>query len=175
MALGTTTISLVVVAVIITAAAGALLASSRMDPSGPDNPATSAVSAFKTNNTWNFTVSLSASSVSQGQSVQLTAQLTNISPTSQNIQNYVEPYINPMVYPSRSASANGTVVWAWNPPEEVWATWTFQSGQALVQTVDIPTSSLSMNQTYAIEVIPLSGSTFTAQSGLSITIQFSVH
>jgi hypothetical protein len=173
-ALGTTIIALVVVAVVIITATGVLLAMNRMDSNGADNPASS-VSTFKTNNTWNFTVSINSSSVIQGQPVQLVAQLTNISPTSQTIQNYVEPYINPMVYPSGYASANGTVVWAWNPPEEVWATWTVQSGHTLVQTVNIPTSELGVNQTYTIEVVPLSGSAFTAQSGLGITIQFSIH
>lgn len=145
----------------------------RFYPNGTCSAVTSSVSAFRASNTWNFTVSINSSSVEQGQSLQLVARLTNISPTNQTIQNYIEPYINPEVRASNGIS-NGTTIWAWNPPETLWSTWTIPSGQTLVQTVDIPTSELSIGQTYAIEVTPLSGASFSGQGNLTITIQFSV-
>jgi hypothetical protein len=140
----------------------------RFYPNGTCSAVASSVSGFKASSTWNFTVSISSSAVEQGLSVQLVARLTNISPTNQTIQNYVEPYINPEVYAS-----NGTAIWAWNPPEATWPTWTIPSGQTLTQTVNIPTSELSIGQTYTIKVAPLSQA-ITAQGNLTITIQFSV-
>lgn len=118
------------------------------------------------NDIWNFTVSINTNSPEQGQSVQLMAELTNIGSTSQEVSGFAGPFINPEVY-----AANGTEVWAWNPPYTTVSASPIASGQTLSQNVSIPTSQLSAGQTYTIEVVPLF---ITTQSNLTITMQFSV-
>ena len=118
---------------------------------------------------WNFTVSINTNSPGQGQSVQLVAELTNIGSTNETITNFVEPYINPEVY-----TTNGTAVWAWDPPEVTWSTWTIPSGQTLMQTVNIPTSQLSAGQAYSIILVPLTIPSTPPHINMTITMQFSV-
>jgi hypothetical protein len=65
-----------------------------------------ALQSSASDSSWNFVVSINATTVEFGQSLLLWANLTNISPSNQTIRPYVEPFINPSI-----AAANGTGVW----------------------------------------------------------------
>jgi hypothetical protein len=99
---------------------------------------------------WNFTVAISSNFTESGQPILLDANLTNISGQSITIKNFVEPYINPTV-----SYANGSQVWAWNPPQSTWNNRTFGDGETMHQDVSIPTSQLKQG-TYLITVAPIS-------------------
>jgi hypothetical protein len=92
--------------------------------------------------------------------------LTNIGPANQTIANFVRPYINPEIY-----TANGSEVWAWDPPQVTWPSWIITSGQTLSQDVSIPTTQLNAGQTYSIEVVPLS---IESMGNLTVTLRLSV-
>jgi hypothetical protein len=115
---------------------------------------------------WKFVVSINTTTVEGGQSLLLWANLTNTSPSNQTIRPFVEPFINPRVL-----AANGTVVWAWDPPEVTWTNWNVTSGQSLSQQVDVPTTSIRWGSAYLIEVAPLS-SQFS--NDFNLTLRFSV-
>jgi len=117
------------------------------------------------NSSWKFVVSINATTVESGQSLLLWANLTNTSRSNKTIRPFVEPYINPDV-----TAANGTVVWAWNPPEVTWLNWNVTSGQALSERVDVSTTNL-LAGTYLIEVAPLS-SQFS--NNFNLTVPFVV-
>ncbi len=118
---------------------------------------------------WNFTASINSSSVKDGQSILLLTSLTNTSPSNQAISLYIVPYINPSVY-----AMNGTELWAWNPPQHTWTSWTVASGQSITGNNVIPTSQLRAGQTYLIKVVPLSAQ-FLTPNNFALTLQFSVH
>lgn len=117
--------------------------------------------------TWNFTVTISSDSVTLGQSILLWANLTNIGP-DMTFSEFVRPYINPEVY-----AANGTEVWAWNPPQSTWPNWNITSGETTSQDVSIPTSDLVAGQSYYVTVAPISVQ-FPTPNNLTFTFQFSV-
>jgi len=98
---------------------------------------------------WRFIVSINATTIEIGQSLLLRANLTNTSPSNQTIRPFVGPYIT-----SRVVTANGTVVWTWEPPEVTWPNWNVTSGQTLSQDVDIPTANFRIGS-YLVEVAPL--------------------
>jgi len=120
-----------------------------------------------TGGSWNFTATISSNSVPRGQSILLWANLTNIGPNV-TFSEFVRPYINPEVY-----AANGTEVWAWNPPESTWPNWNITSGETTSQDVSIPTSQLLAGQSYYITVAPISVQ-FPTPNNLTFTFQFSV-
>ena len=124
-----------------------------------------ALQSSASNSSWRFVVSINATAVESGQSILLWANLTNTSPSNETIRPFVQPYINPSV-----TGANGTVVWAWNPPEATWLNWNVTSGQSLLQDVVIPMTSLQ-NGVYGIQVAPLS-SEFS--ENFNLTLHFSV-
>jgi hypothetical protein len=98
----------------------------------------------------NFTASISSNSVNRGETILLTTSLTNIG-QNETISNFVEPYINPVVY-----AMNGTQVWAWDPPAVTFPNRTISTGETISQNVSIPTSQLQEGQSYFIEVMPIS-------------------
>jgi hypothetical protein len=100
--------------------------------------------------------------------VLLWANLTNTFPSNQTIRPYVEPFINPSII-----AANGTGVWAWDPPEETWPNLNVTSGQSLSQRVDIPTTNLR-DGLYTIEVAPLSSYYTKFSENFNLTLRFSV-
>jgi len=124
-----------------------------------------ALQSGTSNATWKFIVSTNATTVESGQSILLWANLTNTSPSNKTIRPFVEPYINPGVI-----AANGTIVWAWNPPEVTWPNWNVTSGQSLSERVYIPTTNLR-DGVYTIQVAPLS-SEFS--ENFNLTLRFSV-
>ena len=117
---------------------------------------------------WNFTASINSSSVKAGQSILLLTSLTNVSPSNQTITPSVTPYINPSVY-----AMNGTELWAWNPMQATWPSYTVPSEQSITGNNVIPTSSLRAGQTYLIKVVPLSAQ-FLSPVNFALTLQFSV-
>jgi len=119
------------------------------------------------NTIWSFSAFLTSDSVAQGEPLQLTAILTNINPASQNITDFVQPTIYPTVY-----SSNGTMLWTWEPPQVTWPNRTISSGQSLtLQSLSIPTTQLSINQTYSIRIDTLS---IPTAMNLSLTLQFQI-
>jgi hypothetical protein len=120
-----------------------------------------------TGGSWNFTATISSNSVPSGQSILLWANLTNIGP-SVTFSEFARPYINPEVY-----AANGTEVWAWNPPQSTWPNWNITSGETTSQDVSIPTSQLVAGQSYFVTVAPISVQ-FPTPNNLTFTFQFSV-
>ena len=119
------------------------------------------------NGSWNFTASISANLVSAGRPIILMATLTNIAGDNRTIKKFVIPYINPGVY-----DANGTEVWAWNPPQIVSLNMTITKGESISQYVTIPTSGL-ISGTYVIKVEPLSIQLYLL-SGETLALPFSV-
>lgn len=129
-----------------------------------------ALQSSASNSSWKFVVSINATTVEPGQSLLLWANLTNTSPSNQTIRPYVEPFINPSV-----VAANGTEVWAWNPPEATWPHVNVTSGGSLSQKVIIPTTDLR-DGAYVIRSAPLS-SEFSQSFNLSLrfTVQTIVY
>ena len=123
--------------------------------------------AQSTGGSWNFTVSISSNSVVLGQTILLDANLTNIGP-NMTFSEFVRPYINPAVY-----AANGTEVWAWDPPQSIWPNWTIASGETTSEDVIIPTSQLLAGQSYYITVAPISIQ-FPTPNNLTFSFQFFV-
>ena len=124
-----------------------------------------ALQSSASNSSWRFVVSMNATTVANGQFIFLWANLTNTSPSSKTIRPYVEPFINPSIN-----AANGTGVWAWDPPEETWPNTNVTSGQTLSQEVVIPTTNLR-DGIYTIDVAPLS-SEFS--ESFNLTMHFAV-
>jgi len=118
--------------------------------------------------TWNFTVTISSNSVTRGETIILVANLTNV---GQNItfDQFVRPYINPIV-----TAANGTEVWAWDPPQSTWPNWKIASGETTSEQIRIPTSQLQRGQSYFINVAPISVQ-FPTPNNYTFTFRFSVN
>jgi hypothetical protein len=100
---------------------------------------------------WLFTASINATYVVRGEPLNLSAKLTNVSHANQTIYDYVDPFINPQM-----SDANGTGVWAWDPSEIVYPSWTVASGQSLDVNISIPTTRLSAGHEYNIVITPFS-------------------
>ena len=115
---------------------------------------------------WNFTVSISSNSDVRGQPIDLSANLTNIG-SNITLKELVKPYINPVVH-----SANGTKVWALNPPESTWPNATIAAGETMSQRVSIPTTQLVPGQ-YYVSVAPISIQ-FPTPNNYTFTFQFNV-
>lgn len=129
-----------------------------------------ALQSSASNSIWNFVASINATTVGFGQSILLVANLTNTSPSNQTIRPYVQPFINPSVI-----NANGTEVWAWNPPEATWRNTNVTSGQSLSEEVVIPTFDFRAG-VYRIEVAPLSSQfSNTFNLTLRFSVQITVH
>jgi len=99
---------------------------------------------------WNFTGSINSSSVVIGQAILLTVRLTNTATSNQTIEPFVIPLVNPGIY-----AQNGTLLWAWNPPEITQANMTLASGKSLSLQLLIPTARLQPGQTFLLKVVPL--------------------
>ena len=117
---------------------------------------------------WAFVASIDSSNTELGQSIKLTANLTNTASSNQTIAPYVEPYVNPSVW-----AENGTEIWAWNPPQVNWVSMTIASGQTLSTNVIIPTTELRQGN-YLIEVTPLSPR-FSPPENFTLTFQLIVY
>jgi hypothetical protein len=124
-----------------------------------------ALQSSVSNSSWKFAVSINATTLEDGQFLLLWANLTNTSPSNQTIRPNVEPFINPYI-----TAANGTTVWAWNPPEVTWPDTNVTTGQSLSQRVDIPTTNLRYGE-FMIHIAPLS-SEFS--QNFNLTLRFSV-
>lgn len=165
-----TVAALLVVAILIGAGAG-YIAGNQLTLARTSTETTwlttteTALQSSASNSSWKFVASINATTVGYGQSLLLWANLTNISPSNRTIRPYVGPFINPSI-----TAANGTVVWAWNPPEVTWRNMNVTSGQTLSQRVDIPTANLR-DGVYTIDVAPLS-SEFSGN--FNLTLRFSV-
>jgi len=117
------------------------------------------------NSSWKFVVSINATTVESGQSILLWANLTNTSPSNRTIRPYVEPFINPSI-----TAANGTGVWAWDPPAERWPNTNVTSGQTLSQEVVIPIPAAYFRiGVYTLHVAPLS-SEFSENFNLTLRL-----
>lgn len=109
-----------------------------------------ALSNYRTNGDWNFSVSLSATLVTQGENIQVVLNTTNISGQTQRVD-AVNPLYNPTIY-----SDNGTLVWALDPSQINYvANW--PSTQANTSELSIPTSELAPGQNYVLSLWPLIG------------------
>jgi hypothetical protein len=73
---------------------------------------------YRSNNGWNFSVTLSSLVVTQGQTIEAYINLTNISGQTQKVHE-VNPLINPVIYckSGNGYCKSGTQVWAWDPSE----------------------------------------------------------
>jgi len=105
---------------------------------------------------WAFSIRLQNSLLAMGQEIALSYNLTNISGQPQTVHS-VNPLVNPTIY-----SANGAVVWAWNPPQSNGITTIPSKAGNWPGPIDIPTSSLSAGQEYVLSVYPLIGATTTS-------------
>jgi hypothetical protein len=188
-AIGTRTITLVVVAILIVGALGFIViyyAPSPLHPLGSSTTRTCTVvygtndfyslycpeplRISGTNGPWNFTVTISTDSVTLGQSILLDANLTNTAGTNQTVNDWVVPFINPGVY-----SPNGTQLWGWNPPQRTLPNMTFANGQVVTESVRIPTSGLKSEQDYFIKLEPLSIQFHLNDGETPYSLQFTVH
>lgn len=110
----------------------------------------------RTNGDWVFSMRLQNSLLAMGQGFALSYNLTNISGQPQTVH-VVNPLINPTIY-----SANGTVVWAWNPPQINYITTIPYKAGNWSASLDIPTSALSAGQKYVLSVFPSIGANTTS-------------
>jgi len=110
----------------------------------------------RSNGEWVFSIRLQNSLLAMGQDYALSYNLTNISGQPQTVHE-VNPLVNPIIY-----SANGSIVWAWNPPTyNGIATIPSKAGNWSAP-LEIPTSALSAGQKYVLSVYPLIGATTTS-------------
>jgi len=110
----------------------------------------------RSNGDWVFSIRLQKPLLSMGQEFALSYNLTNISGQPQTVHE-VNPLVNPIIY-----SANGSIVWAWNPPTyNGIATIPSKAGNWSAP-LEIPTSALSAGQKYVLSVYPLIGATTTS-------------
>ena len=109
------------------------------------------VSFYRTDGDWNFSVTLSSAVLQEGQPIDAYINVTNISGQTQTVHE-VNPIINPVIY-----SENGTIVWAWDPPQINFIT----NVTSLPGTSDgpfvIPTSNLSPGEVYTLSIWPFIG------------------
>ena len=124
-----------------------------------------ALQSSASNSSWKFVVSINATTVESRQYLLLWANLTNTSPSNRTIRPFVEPIVNPSI-----TAPNGTEVWRWDSPQELWPNTNVTSGQTLPQRVDIPTINLR-DGVYTIQVAPIS-SEFS--ENFNLTLRFSV-
>ena len=110
----------------------------------------------RSNGDWVFSIRLQNSLLAMGQEFALSYNLTNISGQPQ-IVHEVNPLINPTI-----CSANGTVVWAWNPSQENFISTMPSKAGNWSEPLDIPTSALSAGQKYVLSVYPLIGAATTS-------------
>jgi hypothetical protein len=110
----------------------------------------------RTTGEWFFAIRLQNPLVAMGQEFALSYNLTNISGQPQTVHE-VDPLVNPTIY-----SANGTIVWAWNPPQSNGITTIPCKAGNWSSPLDIPTSALSAGQKYVLSVFPLIGANTTS-------------
>lgn len=113
-------------------------------------------SLSRSNGDWVFSIRLQNSLLAFGQEFALSYNLTNISGQPQTVH-FVNPLINPTIY-----SANGTVVWAWNPPTYNGVETIPNKAGNWSAPLDIPTSALLTSQKYVLSVLPLIGANTTS-------------
>jgi hypothetical protein len=89
--------------------------------------------------------------VPQGKPIDVYVNVTNISGQTQRVHE-VNPIINPVVL-----AENGTQVWAWNPPAINFFTNVTTGPGASNGPYVIPTSNLSVGQSYVLIISPLIG------------------
>jgi hypothetical protein len=110
----------------------------------------------KGNNFQEFLLPYNLTNIPSGYNIALSYNLTNISGQPQSVH-VAYPLINPTIY-----SANGTVVWASNPPEfNGITTIPYGAGNWSVLFL-IPTYALLAGQKYVLSVYPLIGATTTS-------------
>jgi hypothetical protein len=112
---------------------------------------------------WNFTVRISSNYVEKGFQIQLTANLTNTSPSNRTISAFSGPFPSITVW-----SSNGTEVWEW-PPTGITSDVAVEGGHTISEEVWIPTSQLSSGQAYLISAVPLAPQ---FQSPVNFTLNF---
>ena len=165
--------ALLVVAILASTGVGYLIGSSKSQTTTITVTATPNETAplSRSNGDWAFSISL----VSAGQEFALSYNLTNISGQPQTVD-IANPLINPTLY-----SANGSVVWAWNPSVMNYIATIPSKAGNWSAPLDIPTSALSAGQKYVLSVHPLiwvpntSGSgAFTIGESLMINTTISV-
>jgi hypothetical protein len=166
--------SLLVVAILVGAGAGYLVGSKlTMARTSTETmlvgvtTTETALQSSVSNSSWRFAVSINATTLEDGQSLLLWANLTNTSPSAQTIRPYVGPFINPYI-----TAANGTIVWAWNPPQVTWPNTNVTIGQSLSQQVVIPTTNLRVGM-FVIHVAPLSPE-FSQNFNLTLRFSFQI-
>lgn len=130
------------------------------------NPPQNSQRVSMLNSIWNFTASLNSFEVSQAQAVAVTANLTNISPVSQIMSERIQPWFSVSVYAS-----NGSVLWTLGPAQPSLTNYTIWSGYSYSQSTSIPTSGLSIGQSYTIRVNPPS---FATANNMTITMRFTL-
>jgi hypothetical protein len=113
-------------------------------------------SLSRSNGDWFFSIRLQNSLFAMGQGFALSYNLTNISGQPQRVH-VVSPLVNPTIY-----SANGTIVWAWNPPTMNYITTIPYKAGNWSAPLDIPTSALSAGQKYVLSVFPFIGANTTS-------------
>jgi hypothetical protein len=153
-----TAIALLIVLIIASAGAGYYVGNSSRQTTTITVTATpnQTTPLSQSNGDWAFSIRLQNSLLAMGQEFALSYNLTNISGQPQTVH-AVNPLVNPIIY-----SANGTVVWAWNPPTYNGITTIPSKAGNWSEPLDIPTSALSAGQKYVLSVYPLIGATTTS-------------
>jgi len=109
-----------------------------------------ATSLSRSNGDWDFSIRLQNPLTAMGQGFALSYNLTNVSGQPQMVH-VVAPLINPTIY-----SANGSVVWAWNPPTMNYFTTIPSRPGNWSAPLDVSTSGLGPGR-YVLSVWPLIG------------------
>ena len=123
---------------------------------------TGQVTFYRTNGDWSFSLQLSSQVVPKGQPIDAYINVTNISGQTQRVHE-VNPIVNPAIY-----SENGSYIWAWNPPGiNFFSNVTAGSGTTGGPYV-IPTSELSVGQSYILSIYPFVGTSATGNADYQI-------
>jgi hypothetical protein len=127
---------------------------------------------YKSDGAWRFSVTVNGTTVYRGETVQLSANLTNISGRNQVIFNRFPQAYVAIVYLNRS------LAWAYQPPSATWPNVTILAGESNTFTVNVPTSNLYVKNSYILLSQP-SASNYPSDipigNGLGINITFSVN
>jgi hypothetical protein len=107
---------------------------------------------YATYGVWTYSVTLSTDTIQPGQNITAVFQLMNTSNQTQTVDAGV-PLVNPAIY-----SQNGTVVWAWDPPQ-MQGIENVTAGHISTQTLTLPTWNLASGQSYVLSSYPAISST----------------
>ncbi len=84
---------------------------------------------FKVSGAWNYTIMLNSTTVARGETIQLSANLSNVSN-----ENQVVTIGRPTILVSVNR-LNGGTIWAYQPLQSTWPNVTVTSGQSLFRAV----------------------------------------